>query len=214
MSTARPIPVLFLAKSHIDTYTRKDGAVVRAHDDKRQAAVDDSKFPDGPGRKGFKPGQHVTFPHPKKPGEKATGRFVGVRDGQSVVHHDEHGELKLDHADVTPDRGAQDVDKNDDGDLKDWRDETNWHTRTMGRMKTLGEAQLHYIVKDAREAAKHAWDMGNHDKAGKYEDEAHYAAMELHKRSAPVREAKAKYDAEMASGAGANHRPAASPGAR
>lgn len=32
-----PIILLF-AKSHIDTYTRQDGTVVRAHDDKRQPA--------------------------------------------------------------------------------------------------------------------------------------------------------------------------------
>lgn len=31
-------PVILLFKSHIDTYTRKDGSVVQAHDDKRTAA--------------------------------------------------------------------------------------------------------------------------------------------------------------------------------
>lgn len=34
-----------LIKSHIDTYTRKDGAVVAAHDDKRTAAAVDSAPP-------------------------------------------------------------------------------------------------------------------------------------------------------------------------
>lgn len=41
MTTAKGIqmkPVLFI-KSHIDTYTRQDGAVVAAHDDKRTAAA-------------------------------------------------------------------------------------------------------------------------------------------------------------------------------
>lgn len=109
--------VLFF-KSHIDTYTRKDGSVVHAHDDKRQAAA------------------------------------------------------------------------------KDWRDEENWHSRTQGKFKTYSEAQLHYVINDAGEAAKHARAMGNDKKAGQYEDEVHYAHMELKKRSEPVKQAKAKYDAE------------------
>ena len=55
---------------------------------------------------------------------------------------------------------------------------------------------LRYIIKDAREAAKNAYAMGNDKKGGQYDDEAHYAAQELHKRGHGVREAKAKYDAE------------------
>lgn len=111
-------PVLLFFKSHIDTYTRKDGTVVQAHDDKRTAA-------------------------------------------------------------------------------KDWRDEENWHSRMQGKMKTHSEAELRYIIKDAREAAKLAYERGNDKKGGQYEDEAHYAAQELHKRGEGVREAKAKYDAEQ-----------------
>lgn len=112
-------PIILLFKSHIDTYTRKDGTVVQAHDDKRQAAA------------------------------------------------------------------------------KDWRDEENWHSRMQGKMKTHSEAELRYIIKDAREAAKLAYERGNDKKGGQYEDEAHYAAQELHKRGEGVREAKAKYDAEQ-----------------
>lgn len=59
----------------------------------------------------------------------------------------------------------------------------------MGRMKTLDVTELYYIIKDAKEAAINAYDMGNDQKAGQYEDEAHYASMELHRRSAMLREA-------------------------
>lgn len=117
----KPAVILFF-KSHVDTYTRKDGTVVQAHDDKRQAAA------------------------------------------------------------------------------KDWRDEENWHSRMQGKMKTHSEAELRYIIKDAREAAKLAYERGNDKKGGQYEDEAHYAAQELHKRGEGVREAKAKYDREKAGG--------------
>lgn len=113
-------PLILFFKSHIDTYTRKNGSVVQAHDDKRQAKT------------------------------------------------------------------------------KDWRDEENWHSRTMAKFATYDEAQLRYVIKDAGEAAKHAWEMGDSKKANQYEDEVHYASMELKKRSAPVREAKARYDAEKA----------------
>jgi len=95
--------VLFI-KSHIDTYTRKDGTVVQAHDDKRQAPA------------------------------------------------------------------------------KDWRDEENWHSRTQGKFATYSEEQLRYVIKDAGEAAKHAYAMGNHKKGGQYDDEVHYASMALKKR--------------------------------
>jgi len=107
-------------KSHIDTFTRKDGSVVGAHDDKRQAAK------------------------PKK----------------------------------------------------DWRDEENWHSRTQGKFATYSEDQLHYVIKDAKEAAKHAYAMGNDKKGGQYIDEVHYAHMELKKRQQPLKDAKAKYDGE------------------
>lgn len=96
------LPVLFF-KSHVDTYTRKDGTVVQAHEDKRQAA-------------------------------------------------------------------------------KDWRDEENWHSRTQGKFKTYSEEQLRFVMKDAAEAAKNAYAMGNNKKGGQYDDEVHYASMELKKR--------------------------------
>ena len=71
---------------------------------------------------------------------------------------------------------------------KDWRDEENWHSRTMGRMKTLSEAELRYIIKDATEAAEIGEKSGwSSEKTGKYRDEAHYAAMELHKRGQALR---------------------------
>lgn len=101
MDTRKPIPLFF--KSHVKTYTRKDGTVVEAHDDKRQST-------------------------------------------------------------------------------KDWRDEENWHSRTQGKFATYSDAQLDYVVKDAREAAKHAYSMGNHKKAGQYDDEVHYALAEMQKR--------------------------------
>jgi len=90
-------------KAHVNTFTRKDGSVVAAHDDKRPAA-------------------------------------------------------------------------------KDWRDEENWHSRTMGKFKTYSDEQLRFVIKDAGEASKNAQDMGNEKKAGQYLDEVHYAAMELKKR--------------------------------
>lgn len=113
-------PVVLFFKSHVDAYTRTDGTVVQAHEDKRQAAP------------------------------------------------------------------------------KDWRDEENWHSRMQAKMKTHSEAELRYIHKDATEAAE-IGEKSGHDpkKTGQYRDEAHYAAQELHKRSAGVREAKAKYDAEQ-----------------
>lgn len=73
---------------------------------------------------------------------------------------------------------------------KDWRDEENWHSRTMGRMKTLDEASLRYVVKDATEAAENLErDGSTSKKAGQYRDEAHYASMELkRRRDTPVKQ--------------------------
>lgn len=74
--------------------------------------------------------------------------------------------------------------KRDEGD-GDWRDEENWHTRTMKRMKTLSDESLRFILKDASDAAyvleSHGTESANR-KAGQYRDEAHYASMELHRR--------------------------------
>ena len=91
-------------KAHVDTYTRKDGSVVEAHDDKRAPA-------------------------------------------------------------------------------KDWRDEENWHSRTMGKFKTYSDEQLRFVIKDATEAAEIGEKSGRDSKkTGQYRDEAHYAGMELKKR--------------------------------
>lgn len=86
-----------LLKSHIDTYSRKDGAVVNAHDDKRLAAV---PHPNGK----HKPGDHVFFPHPKKPGNNALGTYKGHRGGKSVVEH-EGAEHDIDHDQIKHARG-------------------------------------------------------------------------------------------------------------
>ncbi len=96
-------PIALFFKSHVDTYTKKDGTVVQAHDDKRQSK-------------------------------------------------------------------------------KDWRDEENWHSRTQGKFATYTDDQLRYVAKDASEAAKNAYAMGNHKKGGQYDDEVHYSNMELKKR--------------------------------
>jgi len=127
-------PVVLFFKSHVDTYTRKDGSVVHAHDDKRTKREEAQRASNGG---------------------------------------------------------------------KDWRDEENWHSRMQGKMKTHSEAELRYIHKDATEAAE-IGEKSGHDpkKTGQYRDEAHYAAQELHKRSAGVREAKAKYDQDKASTGG------------
>lgn len=115
--------VLFF-KSHIDTYTRKDGSVVTAHDDKR------------------------------------TKREEAQRAGNGG---------------------------------KDWRDEENWHTRTMQKMKTHSDDELRFIHKDANEAAE-VGEKSGHDskKTGKYRDEAHYASMELKKRQDQAKSGPAK----------------------
>lgn len=65
-------------------------------------------------------------------------------------------------------------------DRKDLESE-NWHTRTMARMRGLPAESLHFIIKDATEAAENAEHMGN-PKAGQYRDEVHYAHMELRRR--------------------------------
>lgn len=56
-----------------------------------------------------------------------------------------------------------------------------YDTRTQMRMRTLSDDALHYIVKDATEAAEAAEKMGS-KKAGQYRDEAHYASDELYRR--------------------------------
>ena len=74
-----------------------------------------------------------------------------------------------------------------------WQDEENWHSRTMGKFAEYSLEQLHFVVKDATEAAVNAEKMGNDKKAGQYRDEVHYAYMELRKRnSASLIEARVK----------------------
>ncbi len=55
----------------------------------------------------------------------------------------------------------------------------NWHTRTMAQFKDKSSASLRYIRQDALEAARA---NPNGKKAGQYEDEVHYASMELKRR--------------------------------
>lgn len=106
------IPLFF--KSHVDTYTRKDGTVVHAHEDTREK------------------------------------REAAQRAGNGG---------------------------------KDWRDEENWHTRTMQKMKTHSDDELRFIHKDATDAAVTGERSGfDSRKTGKYRDEAHYASMELKAR--------------------------------
>lgn len=101
--------IILLLKSHVDTYTRKDGAVVAAHDDKRTKKA--------------------------KP-------------------------------------------------VKDWRDEENWHARTIGKFKTYTDEQLRYVIKDATEAAEVSEKNGmDSKKSGQYRDEVHYANAELRRRA-------------------------------
>ena len=124
----KQIFALFL-KSHVDTFTRKDGVVVQAHETKVQK---------------------------KGKAEEAKPK-------------------------------------------KDWRDEENWHTRTMMKFETLPDESLKYIIKDATEAADLLeQDGGSSKKSGQYRDECHYAHKELHKRrhsgSPMVRAAQAMQD--------------------
>ncbi len=60
--------------------------------------------------------------------------------------------------------------------------ETNWHTKTMEKMKTRSIESLQYIIKDAGEASAIAYELENPVKGGQYADEVHYAVMELNKR--------------------------------
>lgn len=93
-------PVLLFFKSHIDTFTRKDGSVVQAHDDKRQAA-EPKPHPNGK----HKVGDQVFFPHPDKPGKNALGKYAGHRGGKSVIKHGDK-EVDVEHDQVKPARGV------------------------------------------------------------------------------------------------------------
>lgn len=176
MSAVRKVVLFF--KSHVEGYTRRDGVVVKPHERYAMAG----------GRKvavtrngGYVEDAGQWTPH-------------GKRAMQAVFDHGSK-EKALEHLKASGDQEAHDalaaagdITVHDDEPKpakpeKDWRDEENWHSRTMGRMKTLGEAELRYIIKDATEAAELGEKSGwSSEKTGKYRDEAHYAAMELHKR--------------------------------
>jgi hypothetical protein len=93
---------IVLLKSHVGPYTKKDGTTVTGH----ERLVNLQAHP-----KGYKPGQHVFFPHPEKKGKNGLGIYMGHRDGKSVVHH-VHGEDGNQH-DVPHDdvKGARGIPK-------------------------------------------------------------------------------------------------------
>lgn len=66
-----------------------------------------------------------------------------------------------------------------------------WHSDKMEEMKGKSIDSLYYIIKDCREAAAAAKDLGNYEAEGRYSDEMHYACMELKKRQLPVNSKKA-----------------------
>lgn len=66
-----------MAKAHIDTYTRKDGTVVQAHDDMRQSASGDLGS--------HKIGDTVSYKGER--GSTRTGKVKGARDGKVIVEH-------------------------------------------------------------------------------------------------------------------------------
>jgi len=54
-----------------------------------------------------------------------------------------------------------------------------WHSQTMKRFKTIPKESLKYILWDCRQALGA---MPDNPKAGQYQDEIHYATMELNQR--------------------------------
>ena len=92
-----------LAKSQVAAFTRKDGVMVQAHDNGRQAAA--PKPASGGHPKGFGAGQTVFVKHPQT-GKKTIATYQGAKDGKSVVQHDKLGTLHVDHEHVTPARGV------------------------------------------------------------------------------------------------------------
>lgn len=202
----KPAVILFF-KSHIDTYTRKDGTVVQAHDDKRTPKHPEiKKFMSDAGYKSAKKTHqsrgkvngwdHVIDPLYGHHKLMTKYNVVGFDSEGDALEFAKHNKAKT--SGYWGEGGHDGVIKGSEPAAKDWRDEENWHSRMQGKMKTHSEAELRYIIKDAREAAKLAYERGNDKKGGQYDDEAHYAAQELHKRGEGLREAKAKYDAEKA----------------
>lgn len=121
--------ILFL-KSHVDGYTRRDGAYVQPHEDKRQAARPTRLAGDKLGKvhylvhpkKGHVPGKNVMVPHPEHPDKKVLGKYMGQHEGESVVHHDKMGPLLVHNDHVHPARG---VPKQDGRSMERAADE--WH---------------------------------------------------------------------------------------
>lgn len=109
-----PVAAAELLKAHVDQYTRADGTVVQAHDDKRQAAqpappplgAHAAPAPAAKQPKDFAAGANVYFPHPQKPGKQALGKFVGKSGDKSIVEHPQFGKLAFDHGHVKAARGV------------------------------------------------------------------------------------------------------------
>ena len=55
----------------------------------------------------------------------------------------------------------------------------NWHKQTMKRFRTAPQDSLKYIIWDCQQALEA---MPDNPKAGQYQDEILYAAMELNRR--------------------------------
>jgi hypothetical protein len=175
----KPIPRVLLVKAHVPAHTRKDGTQVRAYDTRVQAR---------------------TKPAGQRGDAQSGDLFAPKQDkaawARRVIHNEDHMPWR-DVAEAKRILGIEDRDvvaefrelfderkakqKGQPAPEKDWRDEENWHTRTQMRMRTLSDDALHYIVKDATEAAEAAEKMGSR-KAGQYRDEAHYASDELYRR--------------------------------
>ena len=175
----KPIPVLFV-KSHIDTYTRGDGVVVQAHDNKVQAHRDKAQEHREAAKK--LPESHEMHGHhigAAKCHEEAADMHEYAKNNR-CAYMDKPSQLARKK---TIEANAYSKAVKEKAKEHDWRDEENWHTRTMMKFKTLSDDSLKFILKDATEAAEIAEKNGfDSKKSGQYRDEAHYASMELRKR--------------------------------
>lgn len=185
---SKPVFVFF-RKSHIETYTRKDGSVVNAHDNKvqkitkhRELAIAHKKHGDAMYDRGENGADdHLTIgeahnkaadmlEHGHKDAEDISERCMNYSKSQPAPKERQPKSLKTKVAAKTE-------------APKDWRDEENWHTRTQMKFKTLTDESLKYIIKDATEAAEISEKRDiNSKKAGQYRDEVHYASAELRAR--------------------------------
>lgn len=193
----KPILALFL-KSHVDTYTRKDGVVVHAHDTKVQKEMFHPESNSMRVPKLFPVAERKIIPVVATESELVHLRppVNGIHSAAMIQSHPKENIAWLRAIGHTVnvlnegDNPQVDVGKRsgswhitDKKPKKDWRDEENWHTRTMMKFETLSDESLKYIIKDATEAADIAEKRDpNSKKAGQYRDECHYAHMELHKR--------------------------------